>query len=105
MNQPVAYLIAGPGGGGAYPSTSEFVDRVFGKSGAFAYLQTFRNHLEFKVENLPTAAQAPIHEVFKDASVRVTSIAVDHDDAPALAYRIERGAQSIVVSGDPRVEK
>jgi ribonuclease BN (tRNA processing enzyme) len=30
----------------------------------------------------------------------VTSIAVDHDDAPAVAFRIEHAGRALVVSGD-----
>ena len=45
-------------------------------------------------------AEAPIEEVVRDADMRVTSIAVDHDDVPAVAYRIEHGGHAIVVSGD-----
>jgi len=99
-NQPLTFHIFGPSGGGAYPSTTAFIERLFGAQGAFAYLPQFRNELKFDVADLPTVAEGPIHEVLSEADLRVTSIAVDHADVPALAFRIEHAGHSVVVSGD-----
>ena len=99
-DEPLTFRIFGPEGAGDYPSASTFVDRLFGAQGAFAYLPKFRNELRFAVTNLPTAAAAPIHEVLHEGDLRVTSIAVDHDDVPAVAYRIEHLGHAIVVTGD-----
>ena len=99
-DQPLTFRIFGPAGGGDYPSTTAFVDRLFGERGAFAYLPKFRNELRFAVTDLPTRADAPIREVLHEQDLRVTSIAVDHDDVPAVAFRIDYAGHAIVVSGD-----
>jgi ribonuclease BN (tRNA processing enzyme) len=100
FDEPMTFRIFGPAGGGDFPSTSAFVDLLFGPRGAFRYLPTFRNELRFDVVDLPTQAAAPIHEVLREGDLRVTSIAVDHDGAPAVAFRIEHASRALVVSGD-----
>jgi ribonuclease BN (tRNA processing enzyme) len=99
-DQPLTFRIYGPEGGGAYPSTRAFVDDLFGAHGAFAYLPSFRNELTLEAHDLPAGAAAPVHEVPRDETLHVTSIAVDHDDVPAVAYRVEHGGHAVVVSGD-----
>jgi ribonuclease BN (tRNA processing enzyme) len=100
VDVPLTFNIFGPSGRGDYPSTTEFVDRLFGKRGAFAYLASFRNGLHFVVSNLPTVAELPVHPVLQESDLRVTSIAVDHDDAPAVAFRVEHAGHAVVFSGD-----
>lgn len=100
MKGAVAYRIFGPEGGGPYPSTTRFIDRLFGEAGAFAYLPGFKNPLTFAVTDLPVAAAAPPRIVLEEDGLRVTSIAVDHGDTPAVAYRIEWSGSSLVISGD-----
>jgi ribonuclease BN (tRNA processing enzyme) len=96
----MTFRIFGPSGGGDFPGTSAFVDLLFGPSGAFRYLPLFRNHLSLATTDLPTRADAPIHEVLREGDLRVTSIAVDHDDAPAVAFRVEHAGRALVISGD-----
>jgi ribonuclease BN (tRNA processing enzyme) len=96
----LTFRIFGPAAGGDYPSTTDFIDRLFGSRGAFAYLRTFRNELRFAVTDLPTQANAGVNEVLHDGDLHITSIAVHHDDVPALAFRIEHAGHAIVVSGD-----
>ncbi len=97
---PLSFRIFGPGGGGSYPSTRAFVDRLLGSDGAFAYLKDFRNQLTLDVTDIPAGADATVHELYRDHDLRVSAIAVDHDDVPAVAYRIDVAGGSIVVSGD-----
>ncbi len=97
---PLVFRIFGPAGAGDYPSTTAFVDRLFGAQGAFAYLLKFRNTLELDPVDLPIAPDARIRQVYRETDLRVTSIAVDHDDAPAVAFRIEYAGHAVVVSGD-----
>lgn len=100
-DQPqMTFRIFGPAGGGEYPSTSAFIDRLFGAQGAFAYLPKFRNQLRFIATDLPTQPGAPVHEVLREGDLHVTSIAVDHDDVPAVAFRVEHAGHALVVSGD-----
>jgi ribonuclease BN (tRNA processing enzyme) len=97
---PMTFRVFGPLGGGDFPPTTLFIDRLFGAQGAFAYLPKFRNPLHFEVTDLPTLPGAPIRELFSERDLRVTSIAVDHDDVPAVAFRIEHAGRAVVVSGD-----
>lgn len=100
FDHPLTFRVFGPGAGGEYPSTRAFLDALFGAQGAFAYLPKFRNRLTLEAHDLPTRADAPIQELLREGDVHVTSIAVDHDDVPAVAYRIEHGGHAVVVSGD-----
>ena len=97
---PLTFRVFGPAGGGDYPSTTAFIERLFGESGAFPYLKSFRNELRFDAVDLPAAADAPPKAVLEQGGLRITSIAVDHDDAPAVAYRVEFGGAAVVLSGD-----
>lgn len=99
-DMPIQFRIFGPDARGDYPSTTTFVDRLFGEHGAFAYLPHFRNDLKLDVKDLSTSGGATIMEVLNDSGVHVTAIAVDHDDVPAVAYRIDYGGHSLVISGD-----
>lgn len=100
FDEPMTFRFFGPRGGRDYPSTAAFVDRLFGAQGAYAYLPKFRNELRLQVTDLPTEPGAPIHEVLREGELHVTSIAVDHDDVPAVAFRIEHAGHAVVVSGD-----
>ncbi len=100
FDAPLTFRIFGPAGAGLYPSTTAFVDRLFGARGAFAYLPTFRNELRFAVTDLAIAPHGPIQDVLAERGLRVTAISVDHDDVPALAFRIEHDGHALVVSGD-----
>ena len=99
-NGPLVFRIFGPAGVSPYPNTTTFVDQLFGEKGDFAYLPKFRNALDFQTKNLLVGQDTPVQEVLKDDLVHVTAIAVDHGDIPAVAYRIEHGGHSVVVSGD-----
>lgn len=100
LAEPLTFRIFGPAGGGVYPSTTQLVERLFGERGAFAYLRGFKNRLELAATDLPTQPDAPIREVLRERDLRVTSIAVDHDDVPAVAFRIDYADHALVVSGD-----
>jgi ribonuclease BN (tRNA processing enzyme) len=100
FDEPLTFRIFGPAGGGDYPSTTVFIHRLFGPQGAFAYLSKFRNDLRFIVTDLPTQPEAAVHELLHEEDLRVTSIAVDHDEVPAVAFRVEHVGRAVVVSGD-----
>jgi ribonuclease BN (tRNA processing enzyme) len=96
----LTFRFFGPEAGGEYPSTRAFLEGLFGAHGAFAYLPKFRNVLTLEPHDLPTRADAPIQDLVREKDVHVTSVAVDHDDVPAVAYRVEHGGHAVVVSGD-----
>jgi len=97
---PLAFLIAGPDGRGEYPPTSKLVDALLGTHGAFPYLRGFRNDLELNTRDLPIARDGSVHVVIDAKDVRITAVATDHGDAPAIAYRIDHGGRSVVFGGD-----
>lgn len=99
---PVSVRIVGPTGRGAYPSTTTFVSRLFGKNGAYAYLPSFRNELRLDVSDVPVDLDAPPRPVFDIDidGVRLMAVTVDHGDVPAVAYRVEHRGRSFVISGD-----
>jgi len=99
-NALTRFRIVGPDGDQLYPSTSRFIDRLFGDQGAFAYLPSFSGELRFSVTDLPTSGSTEPREVLEEDGIRVQAIAVDHGNAPAVAYRVERGGHALVVSGD-----
>lgn len=99
-SEALRFRIFGPSGAGDYPGTAAFVDRLFGPHGAFAYLPKFRNELQLDAVDLPIAEDAPVREILREADLRVTSIAVDHGDVPAVAFRVEHAGHAVVVSGD-----
>ena len=100
FDEAMTFHIFGPQGDGLYPSTTAFVERLFGAQGAFAYLPSFRNEIRLDAVDLPIAQSAAPGQVAKVDDVLVTSIAVDHGDVPAVAYRIEHAGRSLVISGD-----
>jgi ribonuclease BN (tRNA processing enzyme) len=97
---PVTLTVFGPSGRGVYPATSVFVDRLFGSAGAYAYLPSFRNELRLATTDVVTDLDAAPRTLVEREGVRVSSVTVDHADVPALAYRIDFGEHSVVISGD-----
>ncbi|WP_081905632.1 MBL fold metallo-hydrolase [Janthinobacterium agaricidamnosum] len=86
----------------AFPSTSRFIDLMFGKQGAFSYLRDFSAPVTFKTTDLfthPKAGAAPLIIVNQDGLV-IRAIAGHHRDAPAVIYRIDYKGKSITFSGD-----
>lgn len=97
---PLSFFVAGPGGRGEYPATSALLDALFGARGAYAYLRSFRNALAFDAHDLPIARDEKVYVVRDAQGVRITAVATDHGDAPAVAYRIDHAGRSVVFGGD-----
>lgn len=105
---PITFEIFGPDGHGRqgqiayFPSTSQFVNLLFGTNGAFAYLPDFAGRLTFDVKDLP-AARRPEQEptiIYSKDGLAITAIAGHHRDAPSIIYRIDHSGKSITFSGD-----
>jgi ribonuclease BN (tRNA processing enzyme) len=93
---------AAHGDDAAFPSTSRFVDLLFGTGGAFEYLKDFSAPVAFHVTDLPVAgigAREP-RTILDRPGVSVRAIGGHHGDAPAIIYRVEHEGRSIVFSGD-----
>lgn len=95
----LTFFIAGPDGRGEYPSTRALVQSVLGPKGAFAYLAGFRNPIELSALDLPIAPSG-VFEVVERPGLRITAVATQHGEAPAVAYRIEHAGHAVVFGGD-----
>jgi plasmid stabilization system protein ParE len=101
-DEQLVFRIFGPGGGRDYPSTTAFVDRLFGAQGAFAYLPKFRNSLALDAVDLPIAADAPIHEILGErasprgptcsSTIRLSSILRPHPGRSTISTQHPDGS-------------
>lgn len=92
--------VLGPSGNALFPSTTAFVDGLFGPRGLYRYLRDFGAPMRVSGENVPAASGAPPRTVKLDGGLTVTGQAIHHGDTPAVAFRIEAGGRSIVFAGD-----
>ncbi len=105
---PLIFRVWGPAGTGArregayFPSTSRFLDLLFGKNGAFAYLSDFSAPMTVQAHDIPVQiSKHPVpHVIVKEAGLVITAVAGHHRDAPAVIYRIDYAGKSITFSGD-----
>jgi ribonuclease BN (tRNA processing enzyme) len=99
---PIDVRIFGPSGSGQFPSTSRFVDLLFGRQGAWAYLADFSAPLTI----VPTDVDARLRPgskpeiLLEEKGLRISAIAGHHYDAPAIIYRIDYKGRSVVFTGD-----
>ena len=87
-----------------YPDTETFVERLIGPEGAFAYLQDFLTYkssggYRVRARNVPSTGKKRWARFASD-NLRMAAIPVNHAEVPALAWRVEVGGMSVVVSGD-----
>jgi ribonuclease BN (tRNA processing enzyme) len=105
--KPITFDVWGPTGArregqnAYFPSTTEFVERLFGAKGAFAYLSDFAAPMAVRAHDLA----APAHDgeaqrIFGERDLAITAVAGHHGDAPAVLYRIDHGGRSVTFSGD-----
>ena len=96
----IHFTVFGPDGAGAFPSTSNFVNLLFGEKGAWAYQSTFGSTEDIKATNLPIALDSGEQVVMNKDGLEIRSIATHHDDCPSVGYRVNYKGESIVFSGD-----
>jgi ribonuclease BN (tRNA processing enzyme) len=98
---PVHFNIYGPSQDGDYPSTSRFMDLLFGEGGAWAYLKHFGAPVTWEAHDLPHDLSLPPFVVSENKDgVKITAVCTHHGDSPALAYRVELDGRSVTFSGD-----
>ena len=105
---PIVFKVWGPAGTGAphkgayFPSTSRFIDLLFGKAGAFAYLSDFAAPITIQAHDIPSKVRSdPVPKaIFSEGGLLITAVAGHHRDAPAVIYRIDYAGRSITFSGD-----
>lgn len=100
--------VFGPDGAGPYPSTTQFVERLIGPDGAFAYLAP---SLEVKAmgkrivpQDIPAKGRR-VWARYGTETLQIAAVPVNHGSVPALAYRITIGDQTLVFSGNFNNEK
>jgi ribonuclease BN (tRNA processing enzyme) len=104
--RPIAFQVVGPRGRPAhgdvpaFPSTTRFMDLLFGPEGAFAYLKDFAAPVSFEVTEVPSSGSAGITTVKSADGLKISAIPGHHGDAPAVIYRLDYRGHSIVFSGD-----
>jgi ribonuclease BN (tRNA processing enzyme) len=107
-SDPMVFTVWGPEGsrrqnhGAYFPSTSRFLQLLFGPAGAFAYLSDFSAPMTIHAHDIPALAGAPAmpHTIFGQGNLTITAIAGHHGDAPAVIYRIDYAGKSVTFSGD-----
>ena len=98
---PIDFEIFGPTGSGLFPSTTHFVDLLFGGRASFDCSRFCgpddnpRNGR--RCRNRRAAAPKTLLE---KNGLKISAIAGHHDDAPAIIYRVEYKGRSVVFSGD-----
>ncbi|HXM07222.1 MAG TPA: MBL fold metallo-hydrolase [Candidatus Acidoferrum sp.] len=87
------------------PGVSEFVRLLFGPRGAWRYMNTFEG-FGITVRDTPSDIREraiytiPVDPVLEALDVTVYAVAVPHGMMPAVAFRVDCGAESVVFSGD-----
>ena len=107
-DHPIVFKVWGPTGTGPrrqdaqFPSASQFLDLLFGKNGAFAYLSDFAAPITIQAHDVPAQVQPhPVPKaIFKENGLVIAAVAGHHGDAPAVIYRIDYRGKSITFSGD-----
>jgi ribonuclease BN (tRNA processing enzyme) len=107
-SDPIVFDVWGPEGsvgrhqGANFPSTSRFIQLLFGPNGAFAYLSDFSAPMTLHAHDIPAriSANAVPQVILRQGDLTVAAIAGHHGDAPAVIYRIDVAGKSITFSGD-----
>lgn len=92
----------GEGDEATFPSTSHFIDLLFGAEGAYSYLRDFAAPLTIDTTDIDVSATASStpKAVYAEHGLEIRAIAGHHGDAPAVIYRIDYRNRSITFSGD-----
>lgn len=94
--------VFGPPGSDAFPSTTEFLDGLFGRShGAWRYMSpVVEGGRPYLLQPHDVVAEDTPVNVFRSGDLRVDAVRTDHGRTPALAWRVDIGGKLIVFSGD-----
>jgi ribonuclease BN (tRNA processing enzyme) len=108
VREPITFKVFGPEGraakgeGAYFPATSRFIDLLFGRHGAYAYLPDFAGKITLNVKDLSSTPKANSKPavIYSEGDLVISAIPGHHRDAPAVIYRIEHGGKSVTFSGD-----
>ena len=96
-----ALPVAGPGGDGPFPGLKSYLDSMFGKGGAYAYLGDFLQGTSGKPMLVPTEIEKGEPAVaYVGDRLRVEALRVPHAIVPTVAFRVSAGDVSLVFSSD-----
>ena len=88
--------LIGPAAGGPWPATSRWAGALFGPSGVYAALRGPPRSVRLVTTDVPVGAE---RRVGLQAGVNVRAVTRSSPDGPVSAFRIERGAASVVLLG------
>lgn len=94
--------IWGPSGNTLMPATTEFIDSLFGKKGAYRYLSSYidgSDDYQLKPYNI-YINRLQTTTASKQVNYQLTAVPVHHGPIPALAWQVTIGGKKIVFSGD-----
>ena len=94
--------VYGPTGNRLMPSTTRFVQALFGEKGAFPYLADFLDGSRL-YRLLPVdvdISQKDKRIVLDYKRFRISALPVNHGPIPAIAWRVDIDDKSVVFSGD-----
>lgn len=86
-----------------FPSTSHYLDLMFGKDGAFSYLHDFAGTINFQTTDLfagKFSEEAAPRVLVDDNGLIISAVAGHHRDAPSVIYRVDYKGKSVTFSGD-----
>ena len=86
--------LAGPDGGGVFPSITRFSELMFGQGGVY---ETFQGRVDI---NVITVDPSQMAEVWQQDGIAVTGMGVPHGNVPTIGYRVEVGESSIGFASD-----
>lgn len=93
--------VFGPARGGPFPAIDEYLQRLVGNAGAYAYLSGYLDGSDGLVALQPHVVVAPTPVLLREVNgIRLEALRVPHGPVPALAYRISVGGKRIVLAGD-----
>ena len=92
--------IIAPKGNEFFPSTDEYLENLFGKSGAYRYMNDVLSVNSDSFELIPRNIHSGKITTKKYKDFTLQLIRVHHGIVPALALRINVGDKSILISGD-----
>lgn len=102
---PIRFTVFGPDGhkarshgDGNFPSATRFMNLLFGRDGAFAYLRDFSAPINFQTRNVPPSPRVQL--LLEHEELRIQAASGHHRDAPSLIYRVDYKGHSITFSGD-----
>jgi ribonuclease BN (tRNA processing enzyme) len=102
VGRPRPLVVAGPAGKGVFPGIDEFLGRLFGPRGAFAFMKNIMNSKEpFHLRIVPIEiTRFEAIPVLRLDGITISAYPVEHGEAPTVAYRLDGSSFSIVFAGD-----